>query len=80
VKIGRWSKNLNENALLIIYFYVLCSLFNDAFSSSAYISSNERMISELERIWKKAVVAQLKVLSRNLRGGTEGNHEKYQFV
>jgi hypothetical protein len=79
VKIGMWSKNVNENALLNIYLYVFSSLFNDAFSSSAYIASTER-ISELERIWKKAVVAQLKVLSRNLRGGTEGNHEKYQFV
>jgi hypothetical protein len=32
-------------------------------------------MNELERIWKEKVVAWLKVLSRNLSGGTEKNHE-----
>jgi hypothetical protein len=33
---------------------------------------------ELERMWKKPVVALLKVLFQYLPGGTEGNHEKPQ--
>jgi hypothetical protein len=33
-----------------------------------------QVIDELERIWKEAVV----VLSRNLPGGIEENHEKLQ--
>jgi hypothetical protein len=35
------------------------SLFNDSFSISYYIASNEMMIvnNELERMWKEAVVA-----------------------
>jgi hypothetical protein len=31
--------------------------FNDTVSSSDYVASNGRMINELERIWKEAVVA-----------------------
>jgi hypothetical protein len=31
---------------------------------------------ELERIWKEAVVAKVKVLSQHLPGGTEESHEK----
>jgi hypothetical protein len=33
---------------------------------------------ELERMWKEAVVALFKVLSRHLPGGSEENHEKPQ--
>jgi hypothetical protein len=33
------------------------TLFNNAFSSSSYIKSNERYVSdELERMWKETVV------------------------
>jgi hypothetical protein len=41
------------------FFLFIYSLFNDAFSISDYIASNERMIvkNELERMWKEAVVA-----------------------
>jgi hypothetical protein len=44
--------------LRVIYFFFFC-LFNDAFSSSDYIASNERMIvhNELEKMWKEEVVA-----------------------
>jgi hypothetical protein len=47
---------------IIIYgicYLFIYSLFNDTFSSSAYIASNERMIvnNELERMWKETVVA-----------------------
>jgi hypothetical protein len=38
------------------------------------------MNDELKRIWKEAVLAQFKVLSRNLLGGTEENHEKLQVA
>jgi hypothetical protein len=33
---------------------------------------------ELERMWKEAVMAEFKVLSWNLPGRTEENHEKPQ--
>jgi hypothetical protein len=33
------------------------------------------MNSELERVWKEAAVGYVKVLSRNLYGGTEENQE-----
>jgi hypothetical protein len=62
----------------ILFIY---NLFNDAFSSTDYILSNERMTvnNELERMWKEAVVAQFKVLSQHLLGGgTEENHKKLQ--
>jgi hypothetical protein len=67
--------------LMFVFIYLfIYSLFNDAFSISDYIASNKRMIvnNELERMWKETVVAQFKVLSRHLPGGTEGNHEKTQ--
>jgi hypothetical protein len=35
----------------------ICDLFNDAVSNPDFIVSNGRMINELERIWKEAVVA-----------------------
>jgi hypothetical protein len=43
----------------LILFILIYNLFNDAFSISDYIASNERMIvnNELERMWKEAVVA-----------------------
>jgi hypothetical protein len=34
----------------------ICFLFNDAVNSSDYIVSDDRMINELERMWKEAVV------------------------
>jgi hypothetical protein len=55
---------------LILLFY---SLFNDAFSSSDYIASNERTIVNNIN-WEGC--GRKKVLSRNLPGGTEENHEK----
>jgi hypothetical protein len=33
----------------------------------------------LERMWKEAVVAYFKVLSRHLPGGTEESHENSSF-
>jgi hypothetical protein len=33
------------------------------------------MNDELERMWKEAVVAKFKILSRYFSGGTEENHE-----
>jgi hypothetical protein len=44
--------------LCLIYLFI-CSLFNNTFSISEYIASNERMIvnNELERMWREADVA-----------------------
>jgi hypothetical protein len=36
------------------------------------------MNNNLERIWKEAVLAQFKVLSRHLPGSTEENHKEPQ--
>jgi hypothetical protein len=38
------------------------------------------MNDKLERIWKEAVVAQFKVLSRHLHREAEENHEKQQSI
>jgi hypothetical protein len=64
---------------IFIYLFI-CSLFNNACSSSDYIASNERMIVnyELEMTLKEAAVASFNVLSLHLPGGTEENHEKPQ--
>jgi hypothetical protein len=45
--------------VFVLFVYLFCSLFNDAFSVSHTIVSYERMISkyELERMWMKAVAA-----------------------
>jgi hypothetical protein len=53
------SKMRNIIILSIVICLFICSLFNDTFSSSDYIVSNERTIlnNELERMWKEAVVA-----------------------
>jgi hypothetical protein len=37
-------------------FIFICDLFSDVVSSSDHVASNGRVINELERIWKKAVV------------------------
>lgn len=36
------------------------------------------MNNKLEKMWKETVLAFSRVLSRNLSGGNEGNHEKFQ--
>jgi hypothetical protein len=36
------------------------------------------VIDELERMWKEAVVAKFKILSRNLPGVTDENNENPQ--
>jgi hypothetical protein len=55
---SRLQINRNVGSCLILFIY---SLFNDAFSSSDYTASNERMRmivnNELERMWKEAVLA-----------------------
>jgi hypothetical protein len=39
-----------------IKMYLFCGIFNDAISISGYITSNGRMIDELERISKEVAV------------------------
>jgi hypothetical protein len=36
---------------------IFSGIFYDAFSVADYITSNGRMLDELERIWKKVVLA-----------------------
>lgn len=38
--------------------------------------SNERMIKELEKMWKELGFAEFMVLFRQLQGGTDKNYEK----
>jgi hypothetical protein len=53
------------------FIYLSCNY--DVISSSYHIASNGRMITELETVWKRAVVAWYEALSRHLPGGTEEN-------
>jgi hypothetical protein len=59
------------------YYLSFYSLFSCVFSVSGYVVSNKRMIvnNELERMWKEAVMASFKVLSKHLPGGPEEKHE-----
>jgi hypothetical protein len=54
-------------------FLSICSLFKDAISTSAFITSNDWLIvnNKLKRMWNELFVIQFKVLSRNLPVGTE---------
>jgi len=57
------------------YFYLyILSLFNDAFKYNGYNASNNTNDYE-ERVWAKAVMAQLNILARNLPGVTEEKHQ-----
>jgi hypothetical protein len=58
----------------VIYLFLV---YLTTLSVSEYMASNERLIvnNELEMMWKEAVVAFFKLLSWNLPGGTEVNHE-----
>jgi hypothetical protein len=40
---------------MFIYLFI-CGLFNDAVSNSDYIVSDDRVVNELDRIWKEAVM------------------------
>jgi hypothetical protein len=51
-------------------------LFNGIVSSSDCTASNDSVISELERMWKKEVVAEFEALPQHLPGETEENHQK----
>jgi hypothetical protein len=53
------------------FIYMLSSY--DVVSSSCYVASNGGIITELERVWKEAVVAYYEVLSRHLPRETEEN-------
>jgi hypothetical protein len=46
-------------------------LFNDAVGSKNYITLNDKMSNESEKIWREGVVALFKILSRNLHRWTE---------
>jgi hypothetical protein len=41
-----------------------------------YITSNGRMIDELEGTWKEAISILFEILRLNFSGGTERNHDK----
>jgi hypothetical protein len=38
------------------YIVFICGLLNDAVGNSDFIASEERVVNELEKIWKEAVV------------------------
>jgi hypothetical protein len=42
--------------------FFIFGLFHDTFSGLDYIASNDRIITELERVWKEAVIAKSEVL------------------
>lgn len=47
----------------MIYTLIFCVLFDDAINDSDYIAPNSRVVvaSELRRVWKGAVVAQIEI-------------------
>jgi hypothetical protein len=53
----------------------ICNLFKDFVCNLDYIVSNERMIKELEKMWKEPAFAEFMVLYRQLQGGTDKNYE-----
>jgi hypothetical protein len=61
--------------LLFIYLFIH-GFFNDIVSISDCIVSNGRMMAnnELEKMWKKEVMASFDLLPQHLPGGTEENH------
>jgi hypothetical protein len=68
-------------SLSSLYFIVCnCSLFNGAFSNSNYIALNDWMISELERMQKRAIVFTFKAISGCLLRWGEINHGKSQDI
>jgi hypothetical protein len=46
---------------MVVFYLFIYGLFNDAVWNSHYTVLNGRVIHELERIWKDAVVAYFKV-------------------
>jgi hypothetical protein len=53
---------------LLSRYSLVYGLFNDDVSTSDHIASDDRMINELEIIWKEAVMAEIKELSQHLPG------------
>jgi hypothetical protein len=52
--------------------------FSELFSMQAISQTKQaKWYDKYERLWKEAVVAYLKVLSRNLLGGIKEIHDKY---
>jgi hypothetical protein len=60
-----------------IFFFCL---FNTSLNVSDCIAPNDWMVvnSELQRMWKEAVMAQFEILSRNLLKGKVGELQKPQ--
>jgi hypothetical protein len=63
---------------LIPFILFIYGLFYDAVRSSDSTEFSGRIINELERMWKEAVMAYLKTLSWHSPAETEENHEKPQ--
>jgi hypothetical protein len=63
-------------------YVFIFSLFNDAASNVDYVLRSAYVVlnNELPRNWKEAVVARLKVLPRQLRGGTDEDHAKSRVI
>jgi hypothetical protein len=49
----QWSLD----ALNDFIYLVICDLFNDIVSSSDYVVLDDRLINEMENIWKEVVMA-----------------------
>jgi hypothetical protein len=48
---------IGHDHILSSYMYLfICGLFNGAVSISEYVASNDRVINELEKVWRKAAV------------------------
>jgi hypothetical protein len=74
IAIGTVQKRVRQSSFSNILF-LICGSVNDAISSSYYMALNCRMINELERMRKEAVVVYFEVLSQHSLGRTEEDHE-----
>jgi hypothetical protein len=54
---------------------IISSLLNSTISISDYIASYDRVVSELEWMWKEVIIPSFDIVSWHLPGGTEENHK-----
>jgi hypothetical protein len=71
-----------KTQLHINYFCFTYTLFNDTFRTPDCVSSYEWMMvnNKLEKIRKKAVVTQFKIISQNVFGESGKTHDRHQGI
>jgi len=73
------DSQINDGIYSLLVLVRIYGLFNEHDHSSGNPSSNGRIISEFEGIWKEAIVVQFEPLIPNMIGGSETDHENSQW-